>query len=163
MYADYLAYLFPSDADGVLKVASGTILGDLLIAHCREAPRPIFSVDQSDLISLRLPQCEATQNLRNKFLFYNAGDMLQLNRALKSLFDLDFAGYYRKGQAANFSKKDIVEAFITSRHLITTDCFDALNKRIYRRQQREAASLVKKLVRKAYYIDESINGDGIQK
>lgn len=42
MYADYLAYLFPPDADGVLKVTSEHLLGNLLISHCREAPRPIF-------------------------------------------------------------------------------------------------------------------------
>ena len=157
IYADYLAYIFPPDVDGVLKVSSGHVFGDLLIAHCREAPRPIFNIDQPEYISLRLPKCESTQNLRNKFLFSNAGDMIQLNRALRAIFDLDFIGYYRKGQAAQFSKKDIIEGFITSRHLITADYVDSLNKRVYRRQQKETATLTKKLLRKAYYIEEAID------
>ncbi len=163
MYADYLAYLFPPDADGVLKVTSEHLLGNLLISHCREAPRPIFNTEENLMITLRLPQCESTQNLRNKFLYYNAGDMLQLNKALRAAFDLDFIGYYRKGQAAEFAKKDIIEAFVTSRKLVSTDCVDALYKRVYRRQQREAATLVKKLIRKAYYIDESIDTSGLPK
>lgn len=89
--------------------------------------------------------------------------MLQLNKALRAAFDLDFIGYYRKGQAAEFAKKDIIEAFVTSRKLVSTDCVDALYKRVYRRQQREAATLVKKLIRKAYYIDESIDTSGLPK
>lgn len=163
MYADYMAYLFPPGEDGVLKVTSEHLMGKLLIAHCREAPRPIFALDGELIITLRLPQCEATQNLRNKFLFYNAGDMLQLNQALRAVFDLDFTGYYRKGQAAEFAKKDIVEGFVTSRRLVSTDYVEALNKRVYRRQQRAAAALVKKLQRKAYYIDESIDDSGLKK
>ena len=163
MYADYIAYLFPPDEDGVLKVSSEHLMGKLLIAHCREAPRPIFELDGEHMISLRLPQCEATQNLRNKFLFYNAGDMIQLNQALRAVFDLDFIGYYRKGQAAEFAKKDIVEGFVTSRKLVSTDYVEALNKRAYRRQQKAAAALIKKLQRKAYYIDESIDDSGLKK
>ena len=163
MYADYIAYLFPPDNEGVLKVSSEHLLGKLLIAHCREAPRPIFDNNDELSVRLRLPQCESTQNLRNKFLYYNAGDMIQINQAIQAVFDLDFIGYYRKGESLQFSKKDIVEAFVTSRKLISTDCVDALYKRVYRRQQREAASLVKKLTRKAYYIEESIDASGLPK
>lgn len=163
MYADYIAYLFPPDEDGVLKVSSEHLMGKLLIAHCRVAPRPIFELDGELMISLRLPQCEATQNLRNKFLFYNAGDMIQLNQALRAVFDLDFIGYYRKGQATEFAKKDIVEGFVTSRKLVSTDYVEALNKRAYRRQQKADAALIKKLQRKAYYIDESIDDSGLKK
>ena len=163
MYADYIAYLFPPDNEGVLKVSSEHLLGKLLIAHCREAPKPIFDNDDELSVKLRLPQCESTQNLRNKFLYYNAGDMIQINQAIQAVFDLDFTGYYRKGESLQFSKKDIVEAFVTSRKLISTDCVDALYKRVYRRQQREAASLVKKLIRKAYYLEESIDASGLLK
>ena len=163
IYADYMAYLFPPDDDGVLKITSEHLLGKLFIAHCREAPRPIFGLDGELIVTLRLPQCEATQNLRSKFLFYNAGDMIQLNKALQAVFDLDFMGYYRKGQAAEFAKKDIVEAFVVSRKLVSADYVEALNKRAYRRQQRAAASLVKKLLRKSYYIDESIDDSGLKK
>ena len=89
--------------------------------------------------------------------------MIQLNKALQAVFDLDFMGYYRKGQAAEFAKKDIVEAFVVSRKLVSADYVEALNKRAYRRQQRAAASLVKKLLRKSYYIDESIDDSGLKK
>lgn len=163
MYADYIAYLFPPGTDGALKVSSEHMMGKLLIAHCREAPRPMFESDDDLVVTLRLPQCESTQNLRNKFLYYNAGDMLQLNKALQAAFEFDFVGYYRRGQALQFAKKDIVEGFVTSRKLISTDCVDALYKRVYRRQQREAAALVKKLIRKAYYLEESIDASGLPK
>lgn len=58
MYADYIAYLFPPGTDGALKVSSEHMMGKLLIAHCREAPRPMFESDDDLVVTLRLPQCE---------------------------------------------------------------------------------------------------------
>lgn len=163
MYADYLAYLFPPNEDGVLMVSSEELMGKLLISHCRESFRKTEISEEGIVVTLMMPQCPATQNLRNKFLYYSAGDMRQLNMALKAVFELDFTGYYRKAEGVGFAKKDIVEAFALSRKLITCDCYDALHKRVFRRQQKENSLLVNKLLRKAYYINETIDLSGLQK
>lgn len=162
MLADYLKYLFPQE-NLYLRVNSEHAMGRLIIAHCRESMKPVPSVSGDCVVSLRLPLCNATQTLEYKFLYYTAADMAQLNLALRAYFDLDFTGYYRRGEALNFSKRDIIEGFIYSRKLVSSDNFDALHKRIYRRQQEQYALLARKLKRKAYYIEESLNVDGLKK
>ena len=160
--SDYLHYLYPQEADG-LKVSSDNILGKLLIAHCREAPAPMFPIEGECVVTLILPKCRATQTLENKFLYYTAGDMAQLNMALRACFDLDLATYYRKGEAVGFSKKDIVEGFIFSRKLLSKDNFDAIHKRVYRRQQEIMGQLSRKLQRKLYYLEECMDDSGLKK
>ena len=83
--------------------------------------------------------------------------------ALRSYFDLDFTGYYRRGEGLKFSKKDILEGFITSRELLSKDYFEALGKRVYRAQEKQRALLMKKLQRKMYYIEESLDASGLKK
>ena len=163
MLADYLRYLFPSADGGTLKVTSEHGLGKLIIAHCREMSRPPEYGSGDNIGTLRLPLCRATQNLENKFLYYSATDMVQLNQALAAYFDLDFTGYYRRGQGAKFSKSDIIQAFIVSRRLVSDDYFDALSKRMYRRQQEEIATITRKLRRRAYYLDEVLDTTGLEK
>ena len=162
MYADYLRYLFAVDND-TLKVNSEHGMGKLLIAHCRVSPKPVSALDGDGVITLRLPIVAATQNLQHKFLYYSAGDIAQLNLALRSYFELDFTGYYRRGEGENFSKKDIIEGFIASRGLMSKDYFEALGKRAYRAQEKERALLIKKLQRKLYYIEESLDTSGLNK
>lgn len=89
--------------------------------------------------------------------------MVQLNQALAAYFDLDFTGYYRRGQGAKFSKADIIQAFIVSRRLVSDDYFDALSKRMYRRQREEIAAITRKLRRRAYYLDEVLDISGLEK
>ena len=64
MYADYLAYLFPPNEDGVLMVSSEELMGKLLISHCRESFRKTEISEEGIVVTLMMPQCPATQNLR---------------------------------------------------------------------------------------------------
>ncbi len=162
MLIDYLHYLFPEEEYG-LKVSSDTIMGKLIISHCREAPAPIFPPSDDRLVTFVLPKCRSTQSLDNKFLFFSSGDETQLNLALRALFEWDLMAYYHRGEELNFPKKDIVEGFIFSRKLFSKDCFDTLHKRIYRRQQEQLNRLSNKLRRKLYYIDETMDISGLKK
>lgn len=159
--ADYLRYLFPPDDSGVLKVSSVPALGKLLVAHVRESGRPVPGPEGAGVLALDLPAVPATQSLRDKFLYYSSSSAAALNLAASAVFDLDFTGYYRKGEALGLKKKDIIEAFILSRKLVSSDCFDALHKRVYRRGQKNMSDIAARLVRKAYYIDESIDTQGL--
>ena len=55
---------------------------------------------------------------------------------------------------------DIIDAYIFSRGL-APESYDALHKRVYRREQKSREELKRKLLRKAYYINESINYSGL--
>lgn len=162
LLTDYLRYLFPTNEDGIIKVSSASNFGKLLIAHCRESEHPIPKLQGENIVILDLPVVSATQSLNNKFIYYSAGDLSCLNLALSAVFDLDFTGYYRRGEKLNMQKKDIIEAFIISRNLVSMDYFDALHKRVYRQNQKYMEALTRKLIRRAYYIDETINTNGLK-
>ena len=161
MLTDYLRYLFPTDQNHPLKVSAAHEFGELLIAHARTSDRPVKRPEGDNVIEIELPLNDATQSLMNHFLFYSVGDMKRLNMGLRSLFNIDLYTYYLKGLDLGWLKKDIIEAFITSRKLVSTDIHDAIHKRIYRREQAKQAKLTKKLLRKAYYIHESIDSTGL--
>lgn len=161
LLADYLRYLFPSEKDGgPLAVRASNSLGRLLVAHCRPAERPV-SVDGDNVLDLVLPRNYATQPLNDKFLYYPAADTVALNMAVKAVFDIEFRLYYVKGLELGFQKKDIITAFIFTRGLLSSDCFDALHKRVYRRSQRTMAQMTEKMLQKAYYIDSTLNIKGL--
>ncbi|MGM9737120.1 MAG: hypothetical protein ACI3ZT_01745 [Candidatus Cryptobacteroides sp.] len=160
--ADFLKWMYPKGDDGLLKVSSD-MFGRLVIAHCRTSDRPVPSPEEDDdlVLDLSLPKTRASQHLDNKFLYFTPGDTASLGAALTACFDIDFSLYYRKGTELGLRKKDIIDAYILSRGLFSADCFDALHKRIYRRDQAVLERLSRKLVRKAYYIDESIDCKGL--
>lgn len=161
MMADYLAYLFPPESpDGPLKVSARNSVGKLLIAHCKVSERPVPS-DGDGFVELVLPNDEATKPLVNRFLYYNRHDTAALNMAVSAFFDIEFRQYCLAGSELGFRKKDIVSAFIVSRGLFSTDGFDALHKRVYRRSQRTFDKMVGKLLQRVHYIDRTINLKGL--
>ena len=153
MHEDFLRWRYQPDESGALTIRSD-LLGRLLVAHCRASP-PVAS--GKDWLTLSLPKGDAAKNLENKWLYYNAGDVAALNMAISAVFELDFSGYYRKGESLGIRKKDIVQSYIISRKLFSIDNFDALHKRVYRRGQTTFRDMTDKLLRKLYYIDESID------
>ncbi len=161
MLTDYIRYLFPATGDGPLKVSSCCEFGELLIAHARTSDRPICRPEGDHVIEIELPMNNATQSLANRFLYYSKADVRRLNMGLKAIFNIDLQSYYLKGLDLQLSKKDIIEAFITSRKLISSDNYDTLHKRIYRRELAKQDKLAKALLRKAYYIHESIDISGL--
>lgn len=161
MLTDYIRYLFPTDQSTPLKVSSASEFGELLIAHARISERPVPKPEGDHVIELELPQNDATQSLANHFLYYTKGDMRRLNMGLRAIFDIDFRTYYLKGLDLEWPKKDIVTAFITSRKLFSTDTYDSLHKRAYRREVAKQNKLTQKLLRKVYYIHESIDSSGL--
>ena len=162
MMADYLAYLFPPEwPGGPLKVYDRNSLGKLRVAHCKVSECPP-EVECERIMNLELPSDTATAAMRNKFLYYDRYDTAALNMAVSAYFDIEFKQYYLKGFELGFQKKDIVTAFIVSRGLFSTDKFDTLHKRIYRRAQQTLDRLVDKLLQRVYYYDRSINLKGLK-
>lgn len=162
MLADFLTFLYPPKEDGILAVKSD-VFGKLLVAHLRGSDIPVTARSGETVVKLRMPINDITRHFEKLWPYYNEADEASLNMALAAVFDMDFAGYYRKGESLGYQKKDIVDAFITSRKLFSTDSFDALHKRVYRKGQASFEAIKQRLVRKAYYIDESIDYKGFGK
>lgn len=157
LLTDYCRYLFPPEGNDPLCVVKSTHeFGALLISHVRESERPPKVPCGDYVLELRLPNCDATQSLVNKFLYYSEGDQKRLNIALAAILDIDLKAFYLKAEGLGFSKKEIIETFIISRKLATCDPFDALHKRIYRSEQAKMRSVTKKLLRKVYYMFETL-------
>lgn len=161
MLADFLRYLFPpSEGSEACRISVSRPVGALMVAFARPALMP-YPVSGDHLVHLDIPRYDnATSSLTNHYVYFTKEAAARINLALKAEFDLDFAGYYRKGEELGFRKMDIVEAYIFSRHLAPED-YDALHKRSYRNQQRAQERIKQRLLRKAYYINESINYDGL--
>lgn len=160
---DYLGFLFPRiPGDSAYKVSTREPLGELLCARVRESWHPVAEPSGELVATLDLPLNPATRNVANKFIYYSQADTAALMMAFSATFDLDFAGYYRKGESLGYGRKEIVEAFIISRNLVEMDCTETLYKRAYRNSQRKMKTLTKKLLRRCYYLDESINLKGLK-
>lgn len=161
MLTDYIRYLFPATGDGPLKVSSYCEFGELLIAHAKVSDRPVGKPEGDHVIEIELPMNDATQSLANRFLYYTKADTKRLNMGLHAIFNIDLRTYYLKGLDLDIPKKDIITAFITSRKLFSTDIYDAIHKRTYRREVAKQQKLTQKLLRKVYYINESIDSRGL--
>lgn len=161
MLADFLRYLFPPDEGSDLcRVSASRPVGALMVAFARPSLMPC-PVSGDHLVGLDIPWYRnATTSLTNHHVYFSKEASARINLALKAEFDLDFAGYYRKGEELGLRKMDIVEAYIFSRRL-APDNYDALHKRAYRNQQRAQERIKQRLLRKAYYLNESINYDGL--
>ena len=161
LLADYLRYIVPPDEkDGPLKVSATCATGLLLVALAEPSAFPV-EPDGANRVRLDLPWSRnATSAIHSKWVAYNKSATARINMALQAEFDLDFCGYYRKGEELGIRKMDIVDAFIFSRNL-APGCYDALHKRVYRREQKNQEELRRKLLRKVYYINEAINYSGL--
>lgn len=163
LYADYLRYIFPPDKEsGRCAISTTRPTGALMVALAQASDTPVEVVGQHQ-VKVDLPWYRnATSSIENHFIYFDKGATARINLALKAEFELEFAGYIRKGEECGMRKMDIIEAFIFTRGL-TPENYDALHKRTYRKAQRDQERLKKKLLRKAYYIDEQIDYKGLTK
>lgn len=131
-----------------------------MVAFAKASDTPV-EVSGEHLVKVELPWYRnATSSIENHFIYFDKGATARINLALKAEFELEFAGYVRRGEDCGMRKMDIIEAFIFTRNL-TPENYDALHKRTYRKAQRNQERLKQKLLRKAYYINEQIDYKGL--
>lgn len=163
LLADYCRYIFPpagGEENGVCRVTATRPTGQLIIAFASPSAFPVQTSGEH-LVELDIPwNRNATSSLQDHWVTLDKGAMAKINLALKAEFELEFAGYYRRGEALGMRKMDIIDAFIFSRRL-APDNYDALHKRVYRSQQRNQERIRQRLLRKAYYLNESIDYTGL--
>ena len=154
---DYCRFLLDHDETAdTYTLRFGSDFGNLLVAHVQTSGRPVPHEASPSVLEIHIPLNNATQSLQNKFLYLTKGDKLRLQAALRTIFDLDFKYYLIRGLEAGFTRKDIIDSFILSRGLVSNDPGDALHKRAYRGEAKSRQKYMKYLLRKSYYIFESI-------
>ena len=161
MLADFLRYLFPPDEkSGALNVSARHPTGALMVAYAKASVTPVNTAGDH-LVQVDIPFIHgATSSLTNHYVYFPKEATTRINLALRAEFELDFAGYYRRGEELGMRKMDIIDAYIFSRKLAPEN-YDAMHKRVYRNQQRLQERMKQRLLRKAYYLNESINYDGL--
>ena len=161
MLADFLRYLFPPDEkSGALNVSARHPTGALMVAYAKASVTPVNTAGDH-LVQVDIPFIHgATSSLTNHYVYFPKEATTRINLALRAEFELDFAGYYRRGEELGMRKMDIIDAYIFSRKLAPEN-YDAMHKRVYRNQQRIQERIKQRLLRKAYYLNESINYDGL--
>ena len=137
MLADYLRWIFPPEEGSALcRVSVTRPVGALMVALAQPAVMRA-QVNGDHVVTLGLPMLHRRVNSdqENHWLMYDRAAVAKINLVLEAEFDLEFAGYYRRGEQLGMRKMDIIDAFILSRGLVA-DTFDTLSKRTYRREVR---------------------------
>ena len=154
---DFFKYLFPYDkASGKYLVTATNPVGEFLTHSARQTPVPAILQPRkgSEICELAIPTVNGLP--RNQWLMYKDADITRINHILNAWFEIDFYRYYIKGIEYGYDKKDIIEAYVISRNLVTGEPFDTLHKRVYRRQMETMKRKSAILSRKArYFFDES--------
>lgn len=162
MLADYLRWIFPPEEGSALgRVSVTRPVGALMVALAQPAVMRA-QVNGDHVVTLGLPMLHRRVNSdqENHWLMYDRAAVAKINLVLEAEFDLEFAGYYRRGEQLGMRKMDIIDAFILSRGLVA-DTFDTLSKRTYRREVRSQEKIRQRLVRRAYYLNEAIDYSGL--
>lgn len=173
LLADYMRWIFPPEEkgreDAPCLVSSTHPTGKLLLALVERTIFPPRSPrTETDLIPVRISfpggGYARAFHLHDKtvdgYLAYSPDSVSRINLALRAEFDMEFAGYYRRGEQMGMQKRDIIDAFIFSRGL-APESWDALHKRVYRSEIRSLDRIRKQLLRRAYYLNESIDYQGL--
>lgn len=158
IYLDYLAYLFPPDGDGVYRVTTASDVGRVLVSYIAVADRPVEKVagDDEVVVTLRLPDCDSTQNFRDKWLYISAGDEARLRGYIQAVFNNELMSYYINAIMMGYQKKEAIEMFCISRKLVTADPYEALHKRVYREEQRKLTAIATTLYNKVTHYERKL-------
>lgn len=155
---NYLSHLFHRDPDGSLRVTMRNEFGRLVVALVRRSPTEISLKEGEFTASLHLPKNTLTKNADSSHLYFTAQDAARLNVLLDTIFELDLNAYYQKGCKKKIPKREIIEAFVVNRKLVTDDFAETLSKRIYRKELSDFRELVSSLYDKARYNNDRIEG-----
>ena len=129
---DYLHYLFNASPGKPIRVTLTNDFGRMAVGLYKVSDRPGDLPDDSLTVTLILPRHQTTYAAQTRHIFFTRVDTKRLNMILDALFNIDLDTYYLQGIQAGMPKRDIIEAFVVSRHLVSTDYADMLNKRTYR-------------------------------
>ncbi len=148
---DYLRHLFNAEPDEPIRISLANDFGRMAVGLYKSSATPVEQIDDDLTATLVLPRHPTTKSAQFRYVFFTDTDNKRLNLILDALFNIDLDTYYLQGIQAGMPKRDIIEAFIVSRGLVTKDYTETLNKRAYRTSLATIRRQTDLLHRKARY------------
>ncbi len=151
---DFMRYLFGEDPQGFITVKHNLPFGKYICSLVGYSEQPVTK--EGDTV-LRLPQCDALATGPRRFLYMTEEAVAKINDYIEALFELDLDRYVIQGRKMGYQYKDIINAYIASRQLISFDGdTETLKKRVMRQTTRDMSALQKTLFNKSFYRDTQI-------
>ncbi|MEG2063512.1 MAG: hypothetical protein RRY23_00075 [Alistipes sp.] len=148
---DYLRYLFNANQGEPIRITLANDFGRMAVGLYKVSDKPDDHQEDDLTVTLVLPRHQTTFAAMARYVFFTNVDTKRLNMILDALFNIDLDTYYLQGIQAGMPKCDIIEAFVVSRHLVSTEYADTLNKRTYRTSLSAIRRKADILLRKARY------------
>lgn len=148
---DYLRYLFNAKSNHPIRISLSNDFGRMAVGLYKISDKPDTRPDDQLTVTLVLPRHQTTNAAMTRYIFFTDVDTKRLNMILDALFNIDLDTFYLQGIQAGMPKRDIIEAFVVSRHLVSSDYADTLTKRTYRTSLAAIRRKSDILLRKARY------------
>lgn len=157
LYRDYLRGMFKKTESGAYKVTREHVFGRFIVASVEYRKFPSKRIIDETTVLLDLPGCNALASAGKNFLYLSKESELHLNDQLSALFTIDFDRYCIQGEKLHMMKKDIVEAFIINRRIISLiGDNETLKKRHYRDELETQKNYARTLLNRAYHSNSRI-------
>ncbi len=148
---DYLRHIFDAASGKPIRLSLANDFGRMAIGFFKASDTPDDQPDDELTVTLVLPDHATTRSALTRHIYYTAVDTKRLNMILDALFNIDLDTYYIQGIQAGMLKRDIIEAFILSRRLVSVDYTDTLSKRTFRTSLSAIRNMTDILHRKVRY------------
>ena len=148
---DYLRHLFKAEQTGPIRISLANDFGRMVVGLYKMSDEPADPPADDLTVTLILPRHQTTHATQFRYAFLTAADTKRLNLILDALFNIDLDTYFVQGIQAGMPKRDIIEAFVISRNLVSSDYAETLGKRAYRTSLATIRREVDLLHRKARY------------
>jgi len=129
---DYLRHLFKAEPTGPIRISLANDFGRMVVGLYKSSNTPIERAADELTVTLVLPRHRTTNAAQFHYAFLTDVDIKRLNMILDALFNIDLDTYFIQGIQAGMPKRDIIEAFVVSRNLVSGDYTETLGKRAYR-------------------------------
>jgi hypothetical protein len=155
---DYLRYLFKAKPGKDVKVTLSDDFGRMAMALWEPCEKRDNRPADELTVWLRLPRHNAIAGTTDPVHYTDAAQK-RLNMILTARFNIELNAYYTQGIAMGIPKQEIIKSFIVSRGLAQIENnTNALTKKTYRNDMAAISKKMEKLIEKARYNHQKIEG-----
>lgn len=129
---DYLRHLFNAPVSESIRLSLANDFGRMAVGLYKASDTPVDYPEDNLTVTLVLPRHQTTYPAMTRYVYFTEADTRRLNMILDALFNIDLDTYYLQGIQAGMPKRDVIEGFVVSRHLVSADYAETLGKRAYR-------------------------------
>jgi len=159
IYRDYLKGIFEL-RNGKLVLTRDHDFGRAIISRISYSRKPVDNEVDHTTVVFSVPASRLMNNASRYYLYLTKDDERKLCEQLELIFKLDMDRYFLEGCKLKMMRKDIVQAFILKRNIVTLiGDNETLKKREYRDQQNKLKTYTQMLLKKVNYLDSQIRGE----